>query len=167
MRRENALTRASRFSNTHGGCIHALRLRWSCPIRSSVSESCALGPHCRFTARLFETFTSSSSASVIAESLRFAGGDGAQRRSGRRIFGTRPKGRTARTGRSVAHTLRCLYQRRRLKRRVSEGGSGEVQARPRERRSGTDRDDDQKDPSSGRRRGGVSQRDSESDARAR
>ena len=56
-------------------------------------------------------------------SLRFAGGDGAQRRSGRRIFGTRPKGRTARTGRSVAHTLRCLYQRRRLKRRVSEGGA--------------------------------------------
>ena len=56
-------------------------------------------------------------------SLRFAGGEGAQRRSGRRIFGTRPKGRTARTGRSVAHTLRCLYQRRRLKRRVSEGGA--------------------------------------------
>ena len=104
---------------------------------------------------------------ICPGTLRFAGGDGAKRRSGRRIFGTRPKGRTARTGRSVAHTLRCLYQRRRLKRRVSEGGSGEVQARPRERRSGTDRDDDQKDPSSGRRRGGVSQRDSESDARAR
>ena len=100
--------------------------------------------------------------------LRFAGGDGAQRRSGRRIFGTRLKGRTARTGRSVAHTLRCLYQRTRRKRRVSEGERrGTSTTTHRERRSGTHRDDNQKDPSSGRGRGGVSQRDSESDARAR
>ena len=98
--------------------------------------------------------------------LRFAGGDGAQRRSGRRIFGTRPKGRTPRTGpgRSVADTWHRLYQRTRLKRRVS-GGSGEVQARPRTGSAGAGQTE--KDPSSGRRRGGVSQRDSESDARAR
>ena len=47
----------------------------------------------------------------------------AGRSGGVAIFGTRPKGRIARTGRSVAHTLRCLYQLRRLKRLVSEGGA--------------------------------------------
>ena len=87
---------------------------------------------------------------------------------GRRIFGTRPKGRTPRTGRSVAHTWHRLYQQRRLKRRVS-GGSGEVQARPRTGSGGAGQTEAiiKRDPSSQRRPGRVNQHDSESDARAR
>ena len=64
-------------------------------------------------------FVASFNLSTV--SLRFAGGEGAQRRSGRRIFGTRPKGRTPRTGRSVSHTWHSLYQQKRLNRRVSGG----------------------------------------------
>ena len=47
-------------------------------------------------------------------SLRFAGGEGGQRRSGRCIFasGTRPQGRTPRAGRSVAHTYYRLHRQR-------------------------------------------------------
>ena len=50
---------------------------------------------------------------------------GAQRRSARRIFGTRPKGRTPRTGLSVAHTCHRRHQQRKLKRRVSGGSEWE------------------------------------------
>ena len=57
--------------------------------------------------------------------LRFAGGEGAQRRSRRRIYGTRPKGRTPRAGRSVAHTCHRLHQQRQLKWRASGGSERE------------------------------------------
>ena len=56
-------------------------------------------------------------------SLRFACGEGAQWRSGRRIFGNRPKGRTPRTGHSVAHTCHRIHKQRRLKRRVRVGAA--------------------------------------------
>ena len=39
----------------------------------------------------------------IYKTLRFAGGEGAQRRSGQRIFGTRPKSRTPKD-----RAFRCL-----------------------------------------------------------
>ena len=81
-------------------------------------------------------------SNLISKPHRFAGGEGAQWRSGWRIFGTRPKGRTPRTGRSVAHTWHRLYKRRRLKRRVSRGGRpGTNTTTHRERESWTDRND--------------------------
>ena len=62
--------------------------------------------------------------------LRFAGGEGAQRRSGQRIFGTRPKSRTAKDRAfSGAHTLPLPPAEE--TQAAGASGSGKVQARPR------------------------------------
>ena len=112
----------------------------------------------------------------FVSTLRFAGGEGAQRRSGQRIFGTLPKGSTPKdrafSGAQVLPPPPLVHQQRKHKRRVSGGSEWERRGTSttthRERRSWPDRSDKQKrDPTSGRRRRGVNQSNLESDARAR
>ena len=75
----------------------------------------------------------SPSLLIFSLSFRFAGGEGAHRRSGRCVFGTRPKGRTPRAGRSVAASVSTSRGRGSSSGGQAAGvsGSGEVQARPR------------------------------------
>ena len=105
---------------------------------------------------------------------RFAGGEGAQRRSCWRIFGfvwnSADGPYPQRAGRSVADTYHRPHQRKQGIRRTS-GGSERERRGPgtsvrREWSSGPDRSTKLKEPASGQRRGGIKQPYSESDARA-